>query len=247
MAVAISNNVREVLKRSLGQHKCYKDHCFAVVLCSICYSIISPCSYWNSVTLDAIIENGFQLDNTMYSKHCLTSITLPDSVTIFGTNINVHISEVSCGELSNLTESRISLETLILRNHTGKKGFLMWISSSCITCNYQQNTKVKQLFSLLTYEDSHSPAMKQTKRIRGMNNLEEEINNIIQNKQECQTMEYDISFICCSCKITEIERKRIMRKQKKNICMTAWNLVAKKMFLEDIKRKYSTMDATEKK
>ena len=29
--------------------------------------------------------------------------------------------------------------------------------------------------------------------------------------------------------------------------MTAWNLVAKKMFLEDIKRKYSTMDATEKK
>ena len=91
----------------------------------------------------------------------------------------------------------------------------MWISSSCITCNYQQNIKVKQLFSLLTYEDSHSPAMKQKKRIRGMNNLVEEINNIIQNKQECQTMEYDIPFICCSCKITEIERKRIMRKQKK--------------------------------
>ena len=29
--------------------------------------------------------------------------------------------------------------------------------------------------------------------------------------------------------------------------MTAWNLVAKKMFLEDIKRKYSTMDAAKKK
>ena len=28
-------------------------------------------------------------------------------------------------------------------------------------------------------------------------------------------MEYDIPFICCLCKITEIERKRIMRKQKK--------------------------------
>ena len=45
--------------------------------------------------------------------------------------------------------------------------------------------------------------------------LVEEINNIIQNKRECQTMEYDIQFICCSCKITEIERKHIMRKQKK--------------------------------
>ena len=79
------------------------------------------------------------------------------------------------------------------------------------------------MFSLLTYEDSHSPAMKQTIHIHGVDNLVEEI-NIIQNKQECQTMEYDIQFICCSCKITEIERKHIMRKhRKKNICMTAWN------------------------
>ena len=54
--------------------------------------------------------------------------------------------------------------------------------------------------------------------IRGVDNLLEEI-NIIKNKQECQTMEYDIKFICCSCKITEIERKRMMRKhRKKNMC-----------------------------
>lgn len=64
---------------------------------------------------------------------------------------------VNQGELSNLIESRISLETLILRNHTGKTGFLMWISSYCIACIYQQNTTAKQLFSLLTYEESHSP------------------------------------------------------------------------------------------
>ena len=44
-------------------------------------------------------------------------------------------------------------------------------------------------------------------------------------------MEYDIQFICCSCKITEIERKHIME------------TVAKKRFLEDIERKYSTIDA----
>ena len=67
----------------------------------------------------------------MLSKYCLTSVTLPDSVTIFDTSINVHIYEVSHRELSNLTESRISFETLILRNHTGKTGFLMWISSYC--------------------------------------------------------------------------------------------------------------------
>ena len=56
--------------------------------------------------------------------------------------------------------------------------------------------------------------MKHTIHIRGVDNLVEEI-NFIQNKQECQTMEYDIQFICCSCKITEIERKHIMRKHRK--------------------------------
>ena len=67
----------------------------------------------------------------MHSKHCLTSVTLPDSVTIFDIDINVHVNEVSHRELSNLTESKMSLETLILRNHTEKTGFLMWISSYC--------------------------------------------------------------------------------------------------------------------
>ena len=81
----------------------------------------------------------------MQSKHCLTSVTLPDSVTIFSTNINVHVNEVSHRELSNLTESRTSLETLILRNHSGKTGYLMWILRYCITCIYQQNTKVEAI------------------------------------------------------------------------------------------------------
>ena len=56
---------------------------------------------------------------------------------------------------------------------------------------YQQNKKVKQLFSLVTYEESESPAMKHTKHFHGVNNLVQEINNIVQHRQECQTMEFD--------------------------------------------------------
>ena len=48
---------------------------------------------------------------------------MPDGVTIFGTKINVHVNEVSHRELSNLTERRISLETLILRTTLGKQAF----------------------------------------------------------------------------------------------------------------------------
>ena len=55
--------------------------------------------------------------------------------------------------------------------------------------------------------------------------------------------EYDIQFICFSCKITEIERKRIVRKHMYD----SMEPVVQKRFQEDIKRKYSTMDATKKK
>ena len=65
------------------------------------------------------------------------------------------------------------------------------------------NKKVKQLFSLVTYEESESPAMKHAKHIHGVNDLVQEINNIVQHRQECQTMECDVQFICCSCKSTD--------------------------------------------
>ena len=58
----------------------------------------------------------------------------------------------------------------------------MEINYIAVCYNYQ-DTKVKQLSPLLIYEDIRSPAMKQTKHIRGVNNLVEEINNIIKEKE----------------------------------------------------------------
>ena len=94
----------------------------------------------------------------------------------------------------------------------------MWISSYCLACIYHTTVR---LFSLLTYEDGNSPAMKHIKHISGVNKLVEAI-HIIQNKQQCQTTEYDIQFICCSCEISENERKNmVIKHRKKNIYMAA--------------------------
>ena len=129
--------------------------------------------------------------NCLKNHHCFaialySSICFPNSVTIFGIKINVDVDKLSHGKLAKLSESRISLKTLILRNN-GKTGFLMWISSYCAACIYQQNTSGR-LFSLLTYEDGNSPAMKHIKHISGVNKLVEAINDIIQNRQQCQTV-----------------------------------------------------------
>ena len=99
---------------------------------------------------------------------------------------------------------------MIVRNN-GKTEFLMWLSSYCLACIYHTTVR---LFSLLTYEDGNSPAMKHIKHISGVNKLVEAI-HIIQNKQQCQTTEYDIQFICCSCEISENERKNMVIKHRK--------------------------------
>ena len=159
---------------------------------------------------------------------------MPEDVTIFGMKIKVDVSKVSHGKLTSLPENMISLMILILKNY-GKTGFLMCISSCCIACIYQQNTKEKQLFSLLGYEDSISSTMKHIKHISGINKLMEAILNIVQNKQ-CQTMEYYIQFIQCSSETPENERKRIIRKRRKKHIYDNLEPAAKKRTVQKMQK-----------
>ena len=97
----------------------------------------------------------------------------------------------------------------------------MWISSYRVTCIYQQNTTAP-LFSLLTYD---------------VNKDVEAINDIIQNKQQCQTIEYDKQFICCSCEIKENKWKKKVRKHRKKHVYDSMEPVAKKRFVEEIQKR----------
>ena len=135
-----SNSVKDVLNTPSDRQNYFQNqHCYAAALYSVCYSIISPCGNWNSNTLDAIIQNGSRLNNTMQSEHHFASIYIPNSATIFGVKINVDVDKLSHGKLTKLAEGRISLKTSILRNNR-KTGYLICISSYCVAFIYQQNT-----------------------------------------------------------------------------------------------------------
>ena len=128
----------------------------------------------------------------------------------------------------------------------------MWISSYCLACIYHTTVR---LLSLLTYEDGNSPAMKHIKHISGVKKLVEAI-HIIQNKQQCQTTEYDIQFICCSCEISEIERKNMVRKHRKKHLYDSkrfkrgiqqWIQQKKKELSRKRRQNYRSLDGIEKK
>ena len=98
--------------------------------------------------------------------------------------------------------------------------------------------------------------MKHIKHISGVNKLVEAIHDIIQNKQQCQTIEYDIQFICCSCEISENERKNMVRKHRKKHLYDSkrfkrgiqqWIQQKKKELSRKRRQNYRSLDGIEKK
>ena len=92
-------------------------------------------------------------------------------------------------------------------------GFLIWTSNCCIACINQKHSRLKHLFSLIvSYANSDSSAIKQTKHISGTKTLVETIRYVfnIQSRQS-EIVEYNIQFISCSSIINSNKRNRIQR------------------------------------
>ena len=82
-------------------------------------------------------------------------VDLPPSVSICGAEINLTVRAVSTGVLScNLAESKAVLKMCISKHCRGQTGFLLLIGTYCISCLVQQRSRVKDLFSLVGYDDS---------------------------------------------------------------------------------------------
>ena len=86
----------------------------ALAFYAICFSVLKPCSYWNSDTLDAIVQFG----NTFFIKTIKSqwSWALPENINILGANVNVNFVSSSNGTLvSTSSSSKLCLERFILR------------------------------------------------------------------------------------------------------------------------------------
>ena len=93
-------------------------------------------------------------------------VDLPQSVSISGAEIDLTVRAVSTGVLCcNSVESKSVLKMWILIQCHEVTGFLLWIGTCCISCVVQQRSRVKDLFSLVGYDDSCLAAIRHVKRI----------------------------------------------------------------------------------
>ena len=140
---------------------------------------------------------------------------LPESVSISGAKIKLTVCAVSSGVLRcNLAESKSVLKMCISKHCHEVTGFLLWIGTYCISCVVRQRIRVKDLFSLVGYDNSCVGEIKHVKSIKGVQSLVEEICKVTESKLNCQRAQYEIQFILCSCNIESSKRKSIGRKHR---------------------------------
>ena len=72
-------------------------------------------------------------------------------------------------------------------------------------------------------------------------------NSLNINIQLIETLKFNIQFIKCSSKLTESERKCLMRKHRRKHYYDTMEPLAKKKFLQDNQQRYSKMDTKKKK
>ena len=124
--------------------------CCASSFCSICFSIIKYCGYWNSKTLDRITHHA----NKCY-KEKLMVITIHWLLTI---SQGLQIYDANISSAFNLEkQGKLLLQKLITDSTRDNTGFLMWISNYCFSCIFQYNNMKTKARSVKCFIIRFSP------------------------------------------------------------------------------------------
>jgi hypothetical protein len=204
----------------------------------ICFSIIKSCSYWNSQTLDAIIDHG----NVFYREMLKADKDLaikdfPNRLQIYDADIHVVFSLQSQGILCNTLVSKLYLQKLILDNKNENTGFLLWDSSFCVSCIFQHNLKSKiTKYYVIAFNKTGKVDVFQD--FYDADFLVQTLCNLVTKEFKCDEIEYCIKFLSCSSQLSNTVRQKVMRKHK--------STAHKKLIANREKHNYSEMPITKR-
>ena len=224
---------------------CFCRQCCAISLYSICYSVIKPCTYWDSNTVSAVVYFGTTLYN---NTGIYMSSDIPRKVEICGTEMHVKLQANIQGVVNDKTESKLNIESLIC--HTNENtGFLIWLGDYCMSCIFQRTSIKDMSYSILAYDDGDSSptsAVHFVKNIKDKHTLVDAIFNLANTKIKDEILNYEIQFLSCSSELTNCKRIRIMKNHSRNYINEITAPAVKKQKLKTKQMKYKTM-AQEKK
>ena len=108
----------------------------------LCFLFYKACSFWNSETLDAIVESAMLYDTIEY---WISSTDLPQNINIHGANTAVKFVFLSerGTPISSWPSSKLSFERFILQWARLNTGFLLHFPNLCLgwVCHNSRQTK----------------------------------------------------------------------------------------------------------
>ena len=214
----------------------------AICLYSICFSIISSCSYWNDSTLQAVAKHGIlAYEEALNNGNEISCNYLPQVMIIYGANIDVVLDSRYQGNLCiNSVSSKIALEKMIIDNTKENTGFLIWLSNICLACIFQHSRDKRHKgtkYFLLKSDDKQTINI--FKKVNENQCIVSEFCDIKTQNFQCQNLEYIIQFLSCCSQITKSERVKIVRKHKSS--------AEKRLLLGKRRNNYINMEPVKKK
>ena len=154
------------------------------------------------------------------------------------------------------SHSKQNLKSYILDNKVNNTGFLLWISSYCISCIFQYRMKQQlnyNIFSYCVYKPAHTLHV-----FSDVDSLVDMFCATIVSKLVCFELNYQILFLSCSCELSDKERKQVVRKHRSSAAKASiakrrrdnyhsMDQEQKNQMLSKLAEKYSNMEPQEKK
>ena len=186
----------------------------AIALYAICFSVVKPCSYWKSDTLDALVEYGSAFF-TETIKNQTSSSELPQNVNINGATINVKFVTSNKGILvCNSFFSKLALERLMLQNVTKSSGFLLQFPSLCLSCVFHKTSR-NTTFYLISLNKTQGLNVH---RVSNKNYLVERVCQSVTNTVNSNEIQYSFQSVLCTCELNKGEKQKIMKCHKSAKC-----------------------------
>ena len=130
--------------------------------------------------------------------------------------VDVVFIEKRHGVLSlNTSLNKQDLCQYILHNKRNNTGFLLWISTYCLSCIFQHRAKGRTKFVVSAFDDSETPHLFQV--LDDIDSLINIICSIVSYKfagDEGDEAHYQIQFLLCLCQLTRSDRQKLIRKDK---------------------------------
>ena len=193
--------------------------CCALSFYSICFSVVKACTYWNSQTLEAIIDHGNEFYKEQFScpdgNLCLRKF--PNKLQIYDATIDVVFTAQKEGIFSCASSSSKLFQNFILDNTRGNTGFIIWFSNYCASCIFQHNFKTKSIkyYLIIFHSDG---TLDEFQTVNDSNFLLQALANTVTKINTTNNLEvaYIIRFLNCYSNLSSTLRQKVLRKHKTN-------------------------------